>query len=178
MEYIKKLLQALLDTLVPPGTIIMYGGSEVPDGYILIQNVKVYEDEFPRLYPVLAACSGLEKGNDSGRAWVKMPNPDGRVPQFTTSGSLVWKLLEASLPNIQGFLNSYGLGNVPNDFNIHWDGAITLVSLQEQSIVQINEDPEWKTTQDFRFDASKSNGTYSGNSVQPKALSALPCIRV
>ena len=80
-------------------------------------------------------------------------------------------------PNINGFLNSYGLGNVPNDFDIHWDGAITLVSLQEQSIVQINEDPQWKTTQDFRFDASKSNGTYSGNLVQPKALNALPCIR-
>ena len=80
-------------------------------------------------------------------------------------------------PNIIGFLNSYGLGNVPNDFNIHWDGALTLVSLQEQSLVQINEDPQWKTTQDFRFDASKSNGTYSGNLVQPKALNALPCIK-
>mgnify|MGYP005960315715 CR=1 FL=1 len=83
----------------------------------------------------------------------------------------------ATWPNINGFLNSYGLGNVPNDFNIHWDGALTLVSLQEQSLVQINEDPQWKTTQDFRFDASKSNGTYSGNLVQPKALNALPCIR-
>ena len=100
MDYIKKLLQALLDTLVPPGTIIMFGGTQVPDGYILVQNVKVYQDEFPRLYPILAACAELEKGNDSGRAWVKMVNPDGRVPQFTTSGSLVWQLLEASLPNI------------------------------------------------------------------------------
>lgn len=81
-------------------------------------------------------------------------------------------------PNINGFLNSYGLGNVPNDFNIHWDGALTLVSLQEQSLVQINEDPQWKTTQDFRFDASKANIAYSGNSVQPKAISVLPCIRV
>ena len=27
------------------------------------------------------------------------------------------------------------------------------------------------------FDASKSNGTYSGNLVQPKALQVLPCIR-
>ena len=83
----------------------------------------------------------------------------------------------AMRPNINGFLNSYGLGNVPNDFNIHWDGAITLVSLQEQSIVQINEDPEWKTTQDFRFDASRSSDLYSGDKMQPAALQALACIK-
>lgn len=81
-------------------------------------------------------------------------------------------------PNIQGYLNSYGIGYVPNDFSVHWDGALSLVTLKADRIIQMNEDPAWKITQDFKLDASKSNGTYCGNSVQPKALSALPCIRV
>ena len=170
MEYIKKLLQALLDTLVPPGTIIMYGGSEVPDGYILIQNVKVYEDEFPRLYPVLAACSELEKGNDSGRAWVKMPNPDGRVPQFTTSGSLVWKLLEASLPNILGYTQIVGF--VQTD----WGGAsgVFQSSNRFNRSVQVEEGVNGS---DINFRASDGSAIYAGSTLQPKAINLLPCIR-
>ena len=172
MEYIKKLLQALLDTLVPPGTIIMYGGSEVPDGYILIQNVKVYEDEFPRLYPVLAACSELEKGNDSGRAWVKMPNPDGRVPQFTTSGSLVWKLLEASLPNIVGTLGDLAANsnNAYSQAALYWSGQNSTFCSARDGSVRASFDP--------KIDASRSSTFYSGSKVQPAALQALPCIRI
>ena len=102
-SFIKKLIQKIIDIVAPPGAIMMYGGSQVPEGWVLIQNVKVYEDELPRLYLVLAACPELEKGQDEDeRKWAKMVNPDGRVPQFTTSGSLVWKLLEAQLPNITG----------------------------------------------------------------------------
>ena len=171
MDYIKKLLQALLDTLVPPGTIIMYGGSQVPDGYILIQNVKVYEDEFPRLYPVLAACAELEKGNDSGRAWVKMPNPDGRVPQFTTSGSLVWKLLEAALPNIQGM--SDRLHTVTLGLTDRQNGAI-LSKIEDGSGYNGNV---VNKSVNIYFNASNSNSIYSGNTVQPKGMFALPCIR-
>ena len=109
-SFIKKLIQKIIDIVAPPGAIMMYGGSQVPEGWILIQNVKVYEDELPRLYLVLAACPELEKGQDEDeRKWVKMVNPDGRVPQFTTSGSLVWKLLEAQLPNMTGQVNRKGL---------------------------------------------------------------------
>ena len=179
MEYIKKLLQALLDTLVPPGTIIMYGGSEVPDGYILIQNVKVYEDEFPRLYPVLAACSGLEKGNDSGRAWVKMPNPDGRVPQFTTSGSLVWKLLEASLPNIRGEFHDLASATVAS---LKTMGSFTgcFVQGDEDNFVYRCTSTE-KIAEDgdgIAFEPSRSSAIYAGTKLQPEALQVLACIRV
>lgn len=175
MDYIKKLLQALLDTLVPPGTIIMYGGSEVPDGYILIQNVKVYEDEFPRLYPVLAACSELEKGNDSGRAWVKMPNPDGRVPQFTTSGSLVWKLLEAALPNIQG-----DVWNVPAQNKDYAEDGLSVSGCfnkgRSETVGYVNEYADG--IDGFVFKASKANATYGGNTVQSPAIQALACIKI
>ena len=171
MDYIKKLLQALLDTLVPPGTIIMYGGSQVPDGYILIQNVKVYQDEFPRLYPVLSACPELEKGNDSGRAWVKMVNPDGRVPQFTTTGSLVWKLLEAALPNITGYHRS--VINAGSD-----DGStgVFYFDSEQSSRAAITDTG---TTGLTRFNAQRGSGIFQdASTVQPPALNVLACIRI
>ena len=171
MDYIKKLLQALLDTLVPPGTIIMFGGTQVPDGYILVQNVKVYQDEFPRLYPILAACAELEKGNDSGRAWVKMVNPDGRVPQFTTSGSLVWQLLEASLPNIVGktrYAAWLDEGVTTGPFSADPD--------QQRLYPMYNSSSSHYTG--LIFDASDANSIYAGTSLQSSALQCLACIKI
>lgn len=166
-------LQSVIDVICPPGMFGLFHATDVPEGWLLCNGATVSRTTYSRLF----AKIGTKYGAGDGSTTFALPNLDGRVLQGTTNTGNVGNYLEASLPNIIGFLNSYGLGNVPNDFNIHWDGALTLVSLQEQSLVQINEDPQWKTTQDFRFDASKSNGTYSGNLVQPKALNALPCIR-
>lgn len=179
MDYIKKLLQALLDTLVPPGTIIMYGGSQVPDGYILIQNVKVYQDEFPRLYPVLSACPELEKGNDSGRAWVKMVNPDGRVPQFTTTGSLVWKLLEAALPNITGALYSQPYGEDRDNIFVWSSGAFStnLSGTTGNGSLAVDLSVQGKTLSYLSFTASDSSSMYNSGTMQPKSLQIMPCIR-
>ena len=114
-SFIKKLIQKIIDIVAPPGAIMMYGGTLVPEGWMLIQNVKVYEDELTRLYPILAACPELEKGQDEdGRKWVKMVNPEGRVLQCTTNGSLVWKLLEACLPNITGDVQAQSDIGIPN----------------------------------------------------------------
>lgn len=175
MDYIKKLFQALLDTLVPPGTIIMFGGTQVPDGYILIQNVKVYQDEFPRLYPILAACAELEKGNDSGRAWVKMVNPDGRVPQFTTSGSLVWQLLEASLPNIAGSM-FFIAGAVSDQTSA--TGAFDYTGRTGTKAGAVWFDSGASNEDKIEFNSSSDNSIYSeGGTVQQAALQALVCIK-
>lgn len=171
MDYIKKLLQALIDTLVPPGTIIMFGGTQVPDGYILVQNVKVYQDEFPRLYPILAACTELEKGNDSGRAWVKMVNPDGRVPQFTTSGSLVWQLLEASLPNI------FGEASLETMFGLLHNSAIVSGVFEKGQHFSNAIDGSSGSSYSMMFSAAKGNSLYNGDKVQTAALQSLCCIK-
>lgn len=166
-------LQSVLDVICPPGMFGFFHATDVPEGWLLCNGATVSRTTYSRLF----AKIGTKYGAGDGSATFTLPNLDGRVLQGTTNTGNVGNYLEASLPNINGFLNSYGLGNVPNDFNIHWDGAITLVSLQEQSIVQINEDPEWKTTQDFRFDASRSSDLYSGDKMQPAALQALACIK-
>ena len=174
-SFIKKLIQKIIDIVAPPGAIMMYGGSQVPEGWMLIQNVKVYEDELPRLYPVLAACPELEKGEDDGRKWVKMVNPEGRVPQFTTSGSLVWKLLEAQLPNISGYFSPCATAG----FAI---GAITTgpFSVGEQFSNRIISGDVANPSDGhyMNFIASDSSSFYSGDNVQMSSLQALPCIKI
>ena len=172
-SFIKKLIQKIIDIVAPPGAIMMYGGSQVPEGWILIQNVKVYEDELPRLYLVLAACPELEKGQDEDeRKWVKMVNPDGRVPQFTTSGSLVWKLLEAQLPNIYG-TSKYNLAVLPE--NPYIEGALK-TQIRTDSGSDGAGGSGFKQTV-LTFDASTANEIYSGTTLQTSALQVLCCIK-
>lgn len=173
-SFIKKLIQKIIDIVAPPGAIMMYGGSQVPEGWILIQNVKVYEDELPRLYLVLAACPELEKGQDEDeRKWVKMVNPDGRVPQFTTSGSLVWKLLEAQLPNIIGTHRArsetwFGDISATGAFYAHEDTS-------DHRIVDVSSG-SGRTS--IGLNASLANSIYTGDKLQVASLQALACIKL
>ena len=174
-SFIKKLIQKIIDIVAPPGAIMMYGGSQVPEGWILIQNVKVYEDELPRLYLVLAACPELEKGQDEDeRKWVKMVNPDGRVPQFTTSGSLVWKLLEAQLPNIEGSYSIQGdIGAMHPAAEI--DGAV----YKGQTRLNAISGSTVGSSFDFSIDASRCSTEYvTGANLQVSALQTLVCIKI
>ena len=172
-SFIKKLIQKIIDIVAPPGAIMMYGGSQVPEGWVLIQNVKVYEDELPRLYLVLAACPELEKGQDEDeRKWVKMVNPDGRVPQFTTSGSLVWKLLEAQLPNIEG-----ETGYFPAVKQEGYEGAGAL-SIKNRNTGNSASIGGGFPQNILYLDASESDAIYSGAGVQVAALQVLVCIKI
>ncbi len=171
-SFIKKLIQKIIDIVAPPGAIMMYGGSQVPEGWVLIQNVKVYEDELPRLYPVLAACPELEKGQDEDeRKWVKMVNPDGRVPQFTTSGSLVWKLLEAQLPNITGSADNF----IPGNSGLSASGAI---AIEGTSAEALDAARGREIIRGFSFNASSSNAIYGYSNLQVPALQVLVCIKL
>ena len=169
MSYIQKLLEKIVQLCAPTGMIMPFGGTTPPEGWILVQNVKVYQDEYSRLYTVLSASSHLEKGADTdGRAWVKMVNPEGRAIQCTTSGSLVWQLLEPQLPNIEG-----GFGNSSYSHTIqNTTGAFSAESGGDR--------PPYNTGGGNRliFSASTSNALYNGNKLQTASLQALACIKV
>ena len=172
MSYIQKLLEKIVQLCAPTGMIMPFGGTTPPEGWILVQNVKVYQDEYSRLYTVLSASSHLEKGADTdGRAWVKMVNPEGRAIQCTTSGSLVWQLLEPQLPNIVG-QTTYGVfqGSAPNGFQ----GALYYTGRNGTGNI-ISGGNYWTA---IGLDASKSNATYSGTNVQQSALQVLCCIKI
>lgn len=87
---------------VPTGTIMFFAGSTAPEGFIVWQNIKIYQTQYPNLYAVLNTAGGFTKGTDSTGAYVTLPDINGRVLQATTTASQVGALLEAQLPTSHG----------------------------------------------------------------------------
>lgn len=170
MSYEDKILDKFADMIMPPGTIIAYQGIEAPEGFIVYDHIKIYEDEFPRLYPVLAANPNFKKGTDGdGRKWVELPEIEDLCIQMTTDTSQVGKTLEAQLPNITGGLGAKG--------GVAWQepyGCFITGGSNGDVVASIDTETALRS---LGINASLSSDVYSGNSVQPKALNCLPCIR-
>ena len=167
MSYEDKILDKFADMIMPPGTIIAYQGIEAPEGFIVYDHIKIYEDEFPRLYPVLAANPNFNKGEDpDGRKWVELPEIEDLCIQMTTDTSQVGKTLEAQLPNIYGTVDGYQALETAT-------GAFSIDNMAGSPV-----GTEVMKNHRFLFNASLYSTMYqNGATVQAPALSALPCIR-
>ena len=180
MSYEDKILDKFADMIMPPGTIIAYQGIEAPEGFIVYDHIKIYEDEFPRLYPVLAANPNFNKGADSdGRKWVELPEIEDLCIQMTTDTSQVGKTLEAQLPNITGtfevsaIYKSYGVWR-----NAFYDANGAFVRGDGSSNKEtVSNGAEGLLPSLCSINASRVNPIYAGTKVQPSALQTLPCIR-
>lgn len=168
MSYEDKILDKFADMIMPPGTIIAYQGIEAPEGFIVYDHIKIYEDEFPRLYPVLAANPNFNKGADSdGRKWVELPEIEDLCIQMTTDTSQVGKTLEAQLPNIMGTVDGYSQ-------YVSSTGAFNIQNLD----VGLTTHPSVTGYHALGFDARRSSSIYKENgTVQSPALQTLACIR-
>lgn len=172
MSYEDKILDKFADMIMPPGTIIAYQGLEAPEGFIVYDHIKIYEDEFPRLYPVLAANPNFNKGTDGdGRKWVELPEIEDLCIQMTTDTSQVGKTLEAQLPNITGAADwasgTTGGGKGSGSLLFNTGGT---------SFCQYGEPGKGDVF--LQVNAASGNAIYGGSTLQPKALSVLPCIRI
>ena len=155
---------------VPTGTIMFFAGSTAPEGFIVWQNIKIYQTQYPNLYAVLNTAGGFAKGTDSTGAYVTLPDINGRVLQATTTASQVGALLEASLPDIIGYTQIVGF--VQTD----WSGAsgVFQSSNRFNRSVQVEKGVNGA---DINFRAADGNAIYAGSTLQPKAINLLPCIR-
>lgn len=177
MSYEDKILDKFADMIMPPGTIIAYQGIEAPEGFIVYDHIKIYEDEFPRLYPVLAANPNFKKGADSdGRKWVELPEIEDLCIQMTTDTSQVGKTLEAQLPNITG--RFWDLATVLTNRMGTATGCFTCPTNENSAISNANVTTTQSSGDGIDFSASKSSGTYFGTKLQPAALQVLPCIKI
>ena len=177
MSYEDKILDKFADMIMPPGTIIAYQGSEAPEGFIVYDHIKIYEDEFPRLYPVLAANPNFNKGTDGdGRKWVELPEIEDLCIQMTTDPSQVGKTLEAQLPNIQGYSNS--VVYVGDDWTPETATTGLFRSMRRWSSGGVDITVESTHGAVLSVNANLGNSLYSGSKLQQKALQTLPCIRV
>ena len=155
-----------LKKVAPIGTVIWYAGANVPNGYLLCDGVEVSRTLYSELFSVIGVTYGAGNGVDT----FNLPlMTDGRFAQgYMTAG----QAKDAGLPNITGEFGNYwngGHSGYSNGAFVKRDG--TSASYDGGGG---NNGTTWVNS----FDASRSSSIY-GNSdtVQPKALTLLPCIK-
>ncbi len=145
--------------LSPVGSVIWFAGSSVPTGYLLCDGRAVSRST----YSVLFGIIGVKYGVGNGSSTFNLPNLINRFIQGANSAG-TYK--SAGLPNITGSFCGSTEGT--------WSGAFTKGS----NVGRKTEGSDWQYSVQGTFRASDSNSIYGASStVQPPALTLLPCIR-
>ena len=158
-------LKQYLDTLVPTGACQCFLCKTAPTGWMELDGSRVDKEDAPDLVNLLWQFD-LTKGDTT--SYAMLPNMNGRVFQGTTTVADVCKYLEASLPNIGG-----GFGYLIAVQNWGINGAFSFGSTEDGSS---SFDTSGQHAGVF-FSARNSSSVYNGETLQPSALQALPCIR-
>ncbi len=145
----------------PIGSIEYFAVDTPPAGYLTADGSEVGRETYADLF----AAIGTTYGVGNGQTTFNLPDLIGRFAQGSATPGI---RLAAGLPNITGNTgaNSY------NDL-VPVDGAFK--RLETTHVVALNGS---NFPHDVYFDASLSNGIYgSSDTVQPPALTLLPCIK-
>lgn len=130
-------VQERIDALAPVGSISMYGGGSVPDGWLACDGSAVSRSTYSNLFGVL----GTTYGGGDGSTTFNVPNLQGRVPlgggtlgsdsysRGDTGGSATVSLTTAQMPThshtvtVDSDAHSHGSGNLGADSGSHSHGA-------------------------------------------------------
>ena len=169
-------LAAALSQTVPPGTISMYAGRTVPEGWLVCNGATYRRDRFPRLF----AAIGTIYGAGDGSTTFAVPNIDQRFFEATTNTAEVGKMVEAGLPNItgelHGDLNESGHGIY---FNAYGAFREEKVGVSPNSIATYKRDFLSDNFSKISLNASRSNDLYGKSAlVQPNSVKTLPIIKI
>ena len=156
--------------LVPTGEIKWFAFNTPPYGYLVCNGANISRETYADLFAVI----GTAFGSGDGSTTFALPNLIDKLPQGSTT---VGTYKGPGLPNITGTL-SYMVHVDTSAINNNQPeyGAFSALQFFETSLAtQTTTATRWS---DPSFDASRSNSIY-GNSttVQPPALTLLPCIK-
>ncbi len=153
---------------VPVGTVEYFAMATPPAGYLKADGAAVGRETYPDLF----AAIGTTFGAGDGATTFNLPDLIGRFPQgSTTPGSKI----EAGLPNITGSLNMAGYTDITCGMSgygafkssVRWDNSLQTIQAFENKNGTIPN-----------FSAADSHPIYgASNTVQPPALTLLPCIK-
>ncbi len=152
---------------LPPGWIGFFAADAAPNGFLICNGSTASRITYTRLF----AAIGTRYGAGDGATTFGIPD----LRDKTVWGSvIVGQYLNAGLPNITGNITNFMKGLY------YADGAIVQEMEQTENIGAVLK--EYGSPQNpykmFRLDASRSNSIYgSSNTVQPPALTLLPCIK-
>ena len=147
------------------GQIAWFAQTEAPNGYLVCNGAEISRDTYADLFAVI----GTTFGNGDGSTTFTLPN---LIDKFAQGSTTVGTVKSAGLPNILGSMNDrYTSGT--NE--LVGSGAFYA---SNQIITKRNSMGADVYAAILNFDASRSNSIYGNSStVQPPALTLLPCIK-
>lgn len=140
---------------IPTGVILTFGGSTVPEGFLLCNGAAISRTTYAKLFAAIGTLYGAGDGSTTFNL------PDMRDKFAEGSGTYtVGTAVEAGLPNITGEFT----GSASNIIS----GAFSLVSA---SVGYLQLNTSYSDCRIYSFNASRSSSIY-GNSttVQPNSL--------
>ena len=148
---------------VPIGTIEYFAMPTPPAGYLKADGAAVGRQTYPELFETI----GMTFGEGDGSTTFNLPN---LIDRFAQGSNTPGQKIEAGLPNIDGEILQVGVQTNLNATGAFFDGV--------PSSGTYNGHNGNATNRQLKFDASRSNPIYgASNTVQPPALTLLPCIK-
>lgn len=155
------------------GKIEWFAFNTAPDGYLVCNGANVSRETYADLFAVI----GTTFGSGDGSTTFALPN---LIDKFAQGSTTVGTVKSAGLPNITGAL-------FPAALNVNGSGGYMLECSPHGAFSSVSNTLAFKVTNleyvanrnvGCDLNASRSNSTY-GNSetVQPPALTLLPCIK-
>lgn len=152
---------------VPPGFILPFAGTSIPDGWLICNGAAVSRTEYAALFSAI----GTKWGEGDGSTTFNLPDLDERFIEGTVDTSKVGEYVEAGLPDIVG---SGPVGWL-TDTNFGMSGAFFCKQDAGQSIAPASADREYREG----FDASRCSSVYgSAETVLPSSVRVLACIKI
>lgn len=146
------------------GQIAWFAQPEVPSGYLVCNGANVSRETYADLFAVI----GTTYGSGDGSTTFTLPN---LIDKFAQGSTTVGTYKGPGLPNITGLVSSPNLN--ATGCLIHYDATTNT-----DHNIMVDSKSKYQLYGQIGFDASRSNSIY-GNSttVQPPALTLLPCIK-
>ncbi|EEO27792.1 tail fiber protein [Oxalobacter paraformigenes] len=161
---------------IPVGTVVMFSASEAPAGYLKCDGAAVGRDTYPDLF----AAIGTVFGAGDGETTFNLPDMIGRFAEGSLTPGTV---KEAGLPDVTGTIrlsDNSQINAVEADKIATANGAFSRVRTNSPTAYSTASVDVATTNKYDRVDFSlASQNPLYGNSdtVQPPALTLLPCIK-
>ena len=157
---------------IPIGTVIMFSAQEPPAGYLKADGLAVGRETYPDLF----AAIGTTFGEGDGETTFNLPDLIGR---FAEGNDVPGTVKEAGLPNATGVVCTgtaiYEEGSDGLDINTYAGSA--LFAADDSGRVESGS-TDGDHTGNIGIDLSRSSSIYgASDTVQPPALTLLPCIK-
>ena len=146
----------------PVGTIGFFAMAEPPPGYLKADGSEVGRETYPDLFSAIGTVFGAGDGETT------FGLPD-LVDRFVQGSDVPGQKILAGLPNVVGVV-----GPIDDGSSLNISGSFYHAGAYSYDASSTATGNGWK----LGFDASRSNPVYgASDTVQPPALTLLPCIR-